>query len=307
MKHKIFFIITALLLVSARVPAQFLSTVQPKPAEQTILLSTGVTMKYVEQGGTGTVPVIFLHGYTDSWHSFEPVLPYLPETIHVFALTQRGHGHSSKNHDRFHMEDFAADVAAFIRQKGLGKAIIAGHSMGGVVAQQFALDYPELTLGVVIISSAPVFHDKPGVMEFRKEVFSLADPISYAFAEGFQKSTIENAIDPAWLDLFTRESLKLPARLWKEVMTGILSVDFTQKLSTLEQPVLVIWGSKDMICFRSDQDKLVSGISQAKLLVYEGTGHALHWENPERFAGDISRFAWSFTYRVNTVTGEYAD
>ena len=51
-----------------------------------ISLSTGVRMEYVEHGNTEGVPVIFLHGVTDSWRSFERVLPLLPPGIHAFAL-----------------------------------------------------------------------------------------------------------------------------------------------------------------------------------------------------------------------------
>jgi len=53
-------------------------------------LSTGVTLQYVEQGAPAGVSVLLLHGLSDSWHSFERVLPHLPESIHAFAITQRG-------------------------------------------------------------------------------------------------------------------------------------------------------------------------------------------------------------------------
>ena len=55
-------------------------------------LPTGVTLQYVEQGDPAGIPVLLLHGATDSWRSFEPVLPHLPSSIRAFALTQRGHG-----------------------------------------------------------------------------------------------------------------------------------------------------------------------------------------------------------------------
>ena len=55
-----------------------------------------VTLQYVERGETAGTPVIFLHGVTDSWRSFEPVLPHLPGSIRAFALSLRGHGDSSR-------------------------------------------------------------------------------------------------------------------------------------------------------------------------------------------------------------------
>lgn len=63
-------------------------------------------------GGRSGTPVIALHGVTDSWRSFEPVLPCLPSELRVIALTQRGHGASDKPAGGYRTADFAADVAA---------------------------------------------------------------------------------------------------------------------------------------------------------------------------------------------------
>src|SRR5918994_40377 len=76
-------------------------------------LPTGVTLPYVAQGDPAGVPVVLLHGGTDSWRSFQPVLPYLPSSIRAFALTQRGHGDARRPGSGYHPREFAADVAAF--------------------------------------------------------------------------------------------------------------------------------------------------------------------------------------------------
>ena len=59
-------------------------------------LSTGVRMNYVERGDRRGTPVVLLHGYSDSWRSYDRVLPLLPSSLRVFAVTQRGHGDSGK-------------------------------------------------------------------------------------------------------------------------------------------------------------------------------------------------------------------
>jgi pimeloyl-ACP methyl ester carboxylesterase len=55
------------------------------PVVKSVQLPGRVRLEYVEQGDPAGVPVVMLHGLTDSWHSFEPVLPHLPESIHAFA------------------------------------------------------------------------------------------------------------------------------------------------------------------------------------------------------------------------------
>jgi len=259
-----------------------------------IKLSTGVELEYAEQGELTGTPVILLHGYTDSWRSFESVLPYLPHNLRVFAITQRGHGNSSKPDSGYHPTDFAADIAAFIKMMDLGSVIIVGHSMGGVIAQQFALDYPHLMKGLVILDSAASFKDNPGLQEFLKEVSGLMDPVSYQFANEFQNSTLAKAIDPSYYAVLTLESVRVPARVWKAALSSLMSVDLSARLNQIDKPALVFWGDKDAICPGTDQKVLVNGIKHARLIVYEGTGHALHWEEPERFAKDLTEF-------INTI------
>src|SRR3712207_9373020 len=90
---------------------------------ESVELPNGVKLPYVEQGDPSGVPVLLLHGITDSWRSFEPVLPYLPASIRAFALTQRGHGDAERPAAGYHPRDFAADVAAFLDSQGLASAV----------------------------------------------------------------------------------------------------------------------------------------------------------------------------------------
>ena len=113
---------------------------------KSVELVNQVRLCYAEQGDSSGVPIVFLHGATDSWRSFERVLPHLPESIRAFAVTQRGHGDSSRPATGYCPRDFAADLAAFMDALNLKTAIVAGHCMGGLVAQRFALDYPSRTL-----------------------------------------------------------------------------------------------------------------------------------------------------------------
>src|SRR5262245_142089 len=119
------------------------------PAIKSVELPGAVRLPYVEQGDPSGVPLLFLHGVTDSWHSFEPVLPHLSPSIHAFALTQRGHGDAGRPASGYRARDFAADVAAFLDALALGPTVIVGHSMGSTNAQRFAIDHPERTRALV--------------------------------------------------------------------------------------------------------------------------------------------------------------
>jgi pimeloyl-ACP methyl ester carboxylesterase len=69
-----------------------------------------------------------------------------------------------------------------------------------------------------------------------------------------------------------------------------MEVNFTKDLPKIDAPVLIFWGSKDMFCPKADQDNFEKNLKNETLLVYEGTGHALHWEEPERFVADLVSF-----------------
>ncbi len=259
--------------------------------EKRVKLATGVELAYVEQGDPAGVPVIFLHGITDSWHSFEPVLPHLPHAIHAFALTQRGHGESERPASGYRPQDFAADVAAFMDALQLERAIIAGHSMGSIVAQRFGLDYPERILGLVLMGSFASFKDKPGLMEFVEVGISqLEDPIDPAFAREFQESTLAQPIPAEFLETVVQESLKVPARVWKAAFQSLLEGEFPDELSKIKAPTLIVWGDQDAYCPLSDQETLRTAIVGSRLLIYSGVGHAVHWEEPARFAADLTAF-----------------
>ena len=136
------------------------------PVVKSVQLAGRVRLEYVEQGDPAGVPVVMLHGATDSWHSFEPVLPHLPEPIRAFALTQRGHGDADRPVSGYRTRDFAADVAAFADALGLGPVVIVGHSMGSTNAKRFAIDHRMRTRGLVLIGAFASYRHNAPVAEF---------------------------------------------------------------------------------------------------------------------------------------------
>jgi pimeloyl-ACP methyl ester carboxylesterase len=261
-----------------------------EPAVKSVKLANGVSLPYVEQGDPAGIPVVLLHGVTDSWRSFEPVLPYLPSSLHAFTLTQRGHGDADRPTDGYRYEDLAADVAAFLDAVGLAQAVIVGTSMGSSVAQRFAIDYPDRTLGNVLMAAFAGYSHNSAVVEFAAVVATLTDPIDPSFAREFQESTLARPIPPEWLDTFVQESLKVPARVWRAVFAASLADQTAKDFDRIDSPTLIMWGDQDAFVPKSDQDALLAAIPGSRLLVYPGGGHAIHWEDPALVAADLVAF-----------------
>lgn len=254
-----------------------------------VTLPSGLRIEYHEQGRRGPTPLVFLHGVTDSWRSFEPVLALLPVSLHAIALSFRGHGESSKPESGYRYADLAADVARLLDTLGLRRAVVVGHSMGAMVAHRFAVDYPTQTAGLVLAGSFASLWRHPQIgMFYESTIAVLTDPIDAAFAREWQVSNLARPIDPLFLDTAVAETLKVPARVWKATFGGFLDTpDCLPELTQLRVPTLLAWGDRDTYATRTDQDQLLAALPGATLRSYDGAGHALHWEDPATFTADL--------------------
>jgi pimeloyl-ACP methyl ester carboxylesterase len=187
------------------------------------------------------------------------------------------------------MQQFAADVIAFMDAMQLKQATIVGHSMGSIVAQHVAAEAPERVSKLVLVGSATSVRNF-AVGDLQREVNALPEAIPEKFAHDFQVSTTFNPLAPAFLQAVVKESQKMPGRVWREVVTEMLAPEGTAELKKVKTPTLILWGEKETFCPRSEQDALVSSLRNSTLKVYPDTGHALHWERPERFAQDLQEF-----------------
>jgi non-heme chloroperoxidase len=261
------------------------------PVIKSVELPNRVTLPYVEQGDLTGVPVLLLHGYADSWRTFELVLPHLPESIRAFAVTQRGHGDASRPAAGYHPHDFAADLAAFMDELHLDVAVIAGGSSGGFVARRFAIDHPERTLALVLMGSPATLRGNPGVEKLWDSTISkLTDPVDPGFVREFVESTVDRPVPQAFFETMVQESLKVPARVWRATFEGLLVEDSSGVLDKIKAPTLIVWGDQDVVVSRSDQEALAAMIADSRLVVYPGAGHGVYLEEAERFASDLVAF-----------------
>ena len=255
-------------------------------------LRNGIDLEYAVQGPRGGPAVLMQHGITDSWRSFEPVLPLLPAHWHVVALSQRGHGGSDKSPRQYRTEDFAADAAAFARALDLAPMIVVGHSMGAANALRLALDAPELVQGLVLAGAFARFGDKDALRAFcRDEIAPLVDPVPPALARAFQLDTIAGPVAPGLIDAMVDESLRAPAHVWRAGFAALFDDHFSSELQRVQAPTLIAWGDADAFVPREDTETLLSSIARSRVSVYAGVGHALHWEQPARFARELVAFA----------------
>jgi pimeloyl-ACP methyl ester carboxylesterase len=232
-----------------------------------------------------------LHGAGDSWHSFARVLPLVPSSYRVYAVTLRGHGLSDHPDTGYSRADFAGDILDFLDQLHIQHATLVGHSLGSFVAQKVAEQDNGHLDRLVLIGSGPGTRKAGSSEETVTSPFAkLTDPVPYTFARDFQASTIYYPV-PAWFfEMMVGEAQRVPAATWHGLGASISAGDSLDALKKIQVPTLLLWGEKDSIFHRDDQETLLHNIPQASLKAYPETGHALHWERPQRFTADLLAF-----------------
>lgn len=254
-----------------------------------VRLRTGVELEVAQTGPADGEPVLFLHGYTDSWYSFTRVLEQLPPGIHAIVPSQRGHGDSQRPDCCYDVADFAADAVALLDALGIDDANIVGHSNGSFYAQRVAIEYPERVKKLVLIGSGAKAAVDP-ILEIYDAAKRLSDPVDPAFVREFQATASSSSLPAEFIDRVVAESMKLPARVWQDVMAALVSDATKHDLTRIEAPTLVAWGALDPLWVRADQQALLRAVPHARFIEYTGIGHAPHWDEPARFVADVIAF-----------------
>lgn len=258
-------------------------------------LPTGPTLPYVCVGPGTATPVLLLHAWGESRDSFDRLLPLLPYTVHALALDQRGHGGADRPRTGYSVAELADDVVAFLDAVGLSSAVLLGSSSGGYVAQQVAVTHPNRVTGLVLVGSPRSLQGRPS---FADEVDQLSDPVDVAWVRRSLTWFPRFHEVPEWyIDDRVHDGARTPAHVWRATFDGLCDATPPTDIGTISCPALIVWGERDELVGREQQQALVDAIPGSRLVVYEDTGHLVLWEQPERVAGDLTTFVESLPQR----------
>jgi len=261
-------------------------------------VATGVTLGYVEQGDPSGTAVLLLHPWGESLRCFDRLVGLLPASLRVLALDQRGHGGAEKPVGGYELAAFAADVEAFMDAADVGAAVLVGSSSGGYVAQQVALDSPSRVAGLVLVGAPRSLHGRPAFVD---EVERLADPVEPSWVRRSLTWFPRFHDVPSWyIEDRVRDGLRLPAHVWRDTLTGLITALAPTDTGTITAPTLIIWGDRDDLLPGEDQRQLAAAIPASHLVVYQDTGHLVLWEQPDRVATDLTAFVEDL---ATTATG----
>ncbi|ESX45639.1 alpha/beta hydrolase [Mesorhizobium sp. C416B] len=241
-------------------------------------------LTYVEIAGSEP-PLLLVHGFTDTSRSFLLLAPHFTGR-RLIMPDLRGHGGSQAG-EGYRAADFAEDMAGLIQRLRLGRPIVVGHSLGGMVSIMLAARRPELIGGLVILASTlkPDFGSDHQLID---GVAALRDPISpsdpfYDWWHGCRPG-----VPRAFLAGLAEDASAIPAARWRAILEEVRRTDLTAAARAVQAPTLIIAGGLDPLFGAAHQRTLTDALVGSRLVWAQDCGHNPHWEDPAFVAEAIT-------------------
>lgn len=265
--------------------------------EDAATLPDGRRLSYVLAGPAHRPPpIVLLHGLGGSQSSWQVVFSALAERHRVCALDLPGHGASDKtapDQADYTLPGLGAAVAGALQTLHLAPAILVGHSLGGAVALQIALEHPSLVDRLVLVDSAGLGHEVNPELLDRVEAEPSRDEARRLLELFFhdQRHILDSGVDDLHrqrIDAAGRAAVGAAAAASFD--RAGQRVDLRPRLGEIQAPLLVVWGAEDRV-FPSDQARAVATAQPAaRVEVFDGVGHVPQVEAGDRFVTLIERF-----------------
>jgi pimeloyl-ACP methyl ester carboxylesterase len=285
--------IVAAMLVAAAAPGTAAAPIDQAgwaARKQSVRLGNGMDLAYVEFGNPTGTPVVLLHGYTDTSRVWSIVAPYLAHH-RLLIPDQRGHGASSKPECCYALADFAYDLKLFLDAKRIRRAALVGSSMGSMVAQLFAAEYPDRTSAIVLAGStalAPLQRDLP----LWSTLTSTRTPANQnaQFLKEWSPAASPTLVDAELIRHFDAEMAAIPTHVWRGVIRELTGVPVGRHAADVRAPVLILSGGKDPLFGPEHHQALLRAYPAAEAHVLADLGHNLVVERPEQVAPLLRAF-----------------
>jgi 3-oxoadipate enol-lactonase len=242
----------------------------------------GVTLSILE-GGSGD-PVIFVHGVVTTSNIFTPYLKAYSPAYRGIAVDLRGYGDSQKPETGFTIEQFSKDLIALADALHIQRPVWVGVSMGGMILQRLALEYPDRVRALVLVSTTD------GAMVLDKDVPTIGNPRDYRevsktiIAESFPTGTPPSLYQPLLDRIPTWNGTVL-----REALTSMSQANVHGRLHKITAPTLIVVGARDDVATPAIARGIQEQISGSQLVEFK-TGHFMMAEDPERFRTVLGDF-----------------
>jgi pimeloyl-ACP methyl ester carboxylesterase len=254
-------------------------------------------------------PVLLINGYSAPMDFWDPdLLSKLASNYTVIVFNNRGIGNSSSGDKKFTLAQFANDTSGLLDALKIEKADVIGWSMGGMVAQELALNHPDKVRKLVIFasvcggggsgggggqttsSSTPEVMPSPEVMKvFTNQSGTSQERIQRILPLMFPEEW--RMKNPDYLEKIPKSTETIPNKTLDNQLEAVINWPGTcNRLSEIVQPTLVVVGTDDELTVPMNSLQITKEIPGAVLVAVQGGGHALMLQNPEKFSNIVLDF-----------------
>lgn len=290
-----FAVIYAGLVIWAYLPMETVPAKELAGSSDKFINIKGLEVRYVSQGEGESI--VLVHGMGCSVYSWRKLIPLLSDEYKVYAFDLPGFGLTDKPADyNYALESQGNFVIDFLDAVGIDKAIIVGHSMGGVIAGYAAANYPE-RVSKLVLNNAGYYSG--GAPEFLKYLFFPLDRISSRqfFNREFERAMLkimyyddslatDETVDAYLLAGKTSGAVDALAAMTR----GEGPMKYVGVSERITVPTLIIWGKNDANIHFEDSQRLHNEIKGSEIIYIEKCGHMVPEEKPEEMASAIKDF-----------------
>jgi pimeloyl-ACP methyl ester carboxylesterase len=244
---------------------------------------------YYEEYGDGETAVILLHGFLSSskmWSN--SYVPTLIKNYKVYTIDLRGHGNSNNVKIGCNLQQMADDIYQFTILKNIDACILAGMSMGGAIAIQFAINFPDKIKSLLLMSPGPGTLFSKGFF-FWSTILSFVSQKKFLLKLSF-KSALMNPLPREVFAEFIDGATLVSKASWLQYLHPHNKIQNFERLTNLKTPTLVIIGEKDKTIPIEFQESVADIIPKAVKVVMKNEGHAVVIEKPEKVLSEINSF-----------------
>ena len=261
----------------------------------------GRRVNVLDTGGSRE-PLLFLHGWSSNWQIFLLNLAAFMGTHRCLALDLPGFGHSDMPSEPISIRGYAKTVDAMCDALGVEHVAVVGNSMGGFVGAELALSFSTRVDRLVLVSAAGLTTEHLAAapsIALAKAVYAGL-PYARRYESAFvRRPRLRRAVMQSVFRYPERLSVPLAHELvlsagkpgFVQALEALLKYSYRERLGQIEVPVLIVWGRNDLLVPVGDAERYRRLIgANARVVVFEDTGHVPMLERPSRFNALLRNF-----------------
>jgi 3-oxoadipate enol-lactonase len=248
---------------------------------------------YEAAGDPASPPLVFLHGIGGAARGWRGQIDYFSDRYHAIAWDMPGYGGSAPL-PAVSIATLADALERFLMEVGATKPILVGHSIGGMIVQQWLTKNPDVARAVVLAQTSPAFGKADG--DWQKEFIGARfGPLDrgetmVSLAPALVRDLVGDEPDVRGLELARDCMAAVPEASYRACMLALLGFDQRSALKNIAVPTLVLSGSRDKNAPAPMMAKMASYIPSATYVELKGVGHLVNLERPETFNAALDSF-----------------